>query len=94
MSYNVFSEKKIRNAILNKIHPKVSKQGKHWKGYVYLDDVLITKVKIPNEHTRDFTGKKPGFLAQALRLTPDQYNEFVECDLTGTAYFKLLEKFK
>ncbi len=46
MGIKDFKEKQIREKILNKVNPKIQKgQGKHDKGYVFLNGVLITKVK-------------------------------------------------
>ena len=85
-----FSEKNIRNAILNKIKPKViNKNGKHWKGSIYLNDKFILKVKIPNEHPRIMKQSKSMYIAQSLRLTDSEFNEFVECTLKGPEYYKI-----
>lgn len=88
-----FSEKNIRNAILNKINPKViNKNGKHWKGSIYLNDKFILKVKIPNEHLRIMKPSKSMFIAQSLRLTDSEFNELIECTLKGTEYYNIQAK--
>ena len=58
-----FREKDIRLAILNKASPKrINKSGKHWKGYIFLGDILIAKVKIPNNHDRVMKPNKSQYI--------------------------------
>ena len=77
---NDFTEKDIRNAILLKANlVRINKTGKHWKGYVYSGNILIGKVKIPNEHLRLMHENKSKYIANDLKLTSDQFNKFVEC---------------
>jgi hypothetical protein len=87
-----FSEKEIRNAILNKVNPRITSKGKHWKGSIFLDNVFIAKVKIPNEHPRIMKEKKSKFIANSLRLNHIQFNDLVECTLKGTEYYILQNK--
>jgi len=95
MSIQDFSEKNIRNSILKKINPSnINKRGKHWKGYIYIDTVLITKVKIPNSHDRVMKEKKSHYIAQSLKLTDTEFNDLVNCPLKGPRYYKILEDFK
>ena len=90
MAINDFLEKEIRNAIINKVDPlKINKKGKHWKGSVYMDDKLITKVKIPNNHIRIMKESKSHYIAEALRLEDEQFNQLIECTMKGPAYYKL-----
>lgn len=90
-----FSEKKIRNSILNKIDPRdINKTGDHWKGYIYLGKILITKVKIPNNHTKIMKESKSQYIANALKLNAQQFNNLIECPLRGPAYYEILENFK
>jgi len=90
-----FTEKEIRNAILNKASlGKINKSGKHWKGYIYSDDILIGKVKIPNEHIRVMHENKSKFIAIDLKLNNDQFNSFVECTFTKNDYSKHIFNFK
>lgn len=95
MSIQDFSEKKIRNKILNKIKPtKIKKRSAHWKGYIFFDNILITKVKIPNSHDKVMKESKSKFIAQDLKLTDSEFNNLVNCPLKGPHYYKILEKFK
>lgn len=87
-----FTEKKIRNAILNKVKPKKIIKGKHWKGSIFLQDKLISKVKIPNEHPRVMREKKSSYIANSLRLTDNEFNELIECTLSGTDYYNIQKK--
>jgi len=90
MAIENFSENKIRKAILNKIAPtKINKNAPHWKGSIYLDDKLITKVKIPNNHKRIMKESKSQYIAEALRLDHEQFNNLIDCTMKGPAYYKL-----
>ncbi|MCH8032846.1 MAG: hypothetical protein IH950_03675 [Bacteroidetes bacterium] len=90
MAINDFSEKEIRKAILNKVNPaKINKNAPHWKGYIYLDNKLITKVKIPNEHKTIMKESKSKYIAVALRLEDEQFNQLIDCSMKGSAYYKL-----
>ena len=84
-----FTEKEIRKAILNKVNPKITHKGKHWKGSIYLNNIFISKVKIPNEHIRVMKEKKSSFIAKSLRLKHDKFNELIECSLKGPQYYEL-----
>jgi hypothetical protein len=85
-----YSEKKIRQSILNKINPSIQ-PGKHDKGYIYLDDILIAKVKIPNDHGRIMHKNKSKYIAHELRLTDDEFNALNDCTLTGPGYYTTLK---
>lgn len=90
MGINDFSEKEIRSAILKKVSPTIThKRGKHWKVSIYLDDKLITKVKIPNNHKRIMKESKSQYIAKALRLNHKQFNHLIDCTMKGPAYYKL-----
>jgi len=87
-----FREKDIRLAILNKASPRrINKSGKHWKGYIYWGDILITKVKIPNNHDRIMKHGKSQYICRDLKLDPDQFNSLVNCTMTGADYYNYLE---
>lgn len=91
MAIKDFKEKEIRLKIINKVKPKIQK-GKHDKGYIYLNDVLVTKVKIPNNHDRIMKHNKSQYIANDLRLTGDEFNDLIDCPLTGPKYYKQLKK--
>lgn len=87
-----FTEKHIRHAVLTKANPeKINKSGKHWKGYVFIEDVLVTKVKIPNNHNRIMKSSKSQYISQDLRLSFSQFNSFVDCSMTGPEYRRFLK---
>jgi len=87
-----FSEKDIRQAVLRKANPrKINKTGKHWKGYIFIRDILVTKVKIPNNHNRVMKPSKSQYVCRDLRLNPDQFNNFVSCIMSGREYYKHLK---
>ena len=90
-----FTEREIRNAILNKADPeRISKTGKPWKGSIFVDGILLCKVKIPNDHIMTMKPSKSQYIAQTLLLTPDQFNRFIECSINGSAYRRILKKKK
>jgi len=85
-----FPEKQIRNAILNKVDPKIThKKSKHWKGSIYLNNKLISKVKIPNDHPRIMKEKKSKYIAVNLCLDNDQFNELIVCTMRGPEYYQI-----
>jgi len=90
-----FREKDIRHAILNKASPRrINKSGKHWKGYIYSENILVSKVKIPNNHERLMRSNKSQYICRDLKLHPEQFNQFVDCSMTGPAYYRHLEALK
>ena len=86
---NDFTEKEIRNSILNKVKPQITHKGKHWKGSIYLKGILISKVKIPNDHPYIMKEKKSQYIAKNLRLTDEQFNGLIECSIKGTEYYRI-----
>lgn len=79
MKIKKFNESNIRNAILTKAKPKIkSKRSKHDKGLIYLKDKVVGRVKIPNAHNRIMNPSKSKYIANDLRLTEGEFNEFVD----------------
>ena len=92
MSINDYAEKTIRNAIKNKIKPAIQKsRSKHDKGYIYLKKKIEARVKIPNAHNRIMKESKSKYIASSLKLSHDEFNELIDCPLTGPMYYKKLE---
>jgi|SaaInlStandDraft_4_1057021.scaffolds.fasta_scaffold61581_1 hypothetical protein len=92
MKIQPFREKDIRSKIQTKADPIVKKgNSKHDKGYIYLGNVLVGKVTIPNDHTKVMYQSRSKYIAENLYLSPDQFNEFVICTLKRTDYLKILE---
>ena len=93
MSINDYLEKDIRKRILEKIKPKIKKgRGKHDKRYIYIDEVMVCKVKIPNAHDRIMKKSKSQYIAQDLHLDDDQFNDLIDCPMTGPKYYDFLKK--
>ncbi len=94
MAIDDFSEKKIRNSILNKVtYDRVNKNSPHWKLYIYIENKLVTKVKIPNSHNRIMKQNKSQYIAKALKLDDNQFNDLINCPLSGTQYKEILQTF-
>ncbi len=92
MPINDYKESQIRGKILNKIKPRIQKgQSKHQKGYIYLNNILVTKVKIPNNHNRVMKSKKSQYIAKALKLEDGDFNALIDCPLTGPKYYEKLK---
>jgi len=92
MAISDFTEKEIRKAILNKIKPqKINKKASHWKGYIYIDNKFVTKVKIPNNHSRIMKESKSKFIARDLKINDDQFNDLIKCPLKGKVFYKIIE---
>ena len=88
-----FHESEINKKIKSKVtSTKHRKRGPHSTLGIFLNEKLVGKVKIPNAHPRLFSEKKSERVAQALRLTFEEYDNLIECNLTGGDYFKILEK--
>ena len=86
-----FTESQIRRAILKKAPlERINKGGKHWKGYLYASGKLVGKVKIPNDHRRVMRSSKSSYIAKDLCLDDQQFNQFVQCTLSGPQYTKHL----
>lgn len=93
MAINDFTEKEIRRQIIKKLKPELGgKRSKHKKGYIYLDDILVAKVKIPNDHPRTMREKKSQYIAKSLKLDDTDFNDLINCPLTGEDYYRKLRK--
>lgn len=94
MKINSYPEKVIRKKILSKIRPEIiNRNSPHWWGGVYVGDVLVTKVKIPNDHKRIMHTKKSKFIASGLRLDAQDFNRLIDCPLKGPEYYRKLNAF-
>ena len=91
MAFHNFTEKEVRNAILNKISPNIpNKKVAHWRGKIYIDDKYFGTVKIPNPHKNNFGQSKAKNWAKQIGLIQDQYNEFVSCKLSSKDYYEII----
>jgi len=88
-----YREKDIRNKIISKIKPEIRKgRGKHQKGAIYLDGKLEARVKLPNDHDKIMKRKKSQYIASTLKLQNGEFNDLIDCPLTGPRYYDLLRK--
>ncbi|MCK4763111.1 MAG: hypothetical protein KAW12_13025 [Candidatus Aminicenantes bacterium] len=86
-----FSEKQVRKKIIEKVKPKILKgRSKHSKGLIFLDDKVVAKVKIPNSHDKMMFANKSRFIARDLRLNPSEFNDLIDCPLSGPGYYEIL----
>ena len=86
-----FLETEIRKAILTKAPlGETNKNGPHWKGYIFANDKLVGKVKIPNAHKRIMHGSKSFCIARDLKLDETQFNDFVACFISSSEYRTML----
>lgn len=92
MKIQDYPESTIREKILNKLDPDLHKGRKHDKAYVYVDDTLVTKVKLPNAHSRVMKANKSQYICTSLRLNPNEFNELINCPLRGAEYYELLRE--
>jgi hypothetical protein len=91
MAISDFTEKQIREKLLSKIKPTILRGSKHQKGIIYLGDLAVARVKIPNSHNRIMKPSKSQYIATSLRLEDDEFNDLIECPLTGPQYYKKLK---
>ena len=93
MPINEYTEKEIRNKIINKVNPSIKKgRSKHQKGRIFIDGKVVARVKIPNDHDRTMKESKTQYIASALRLTHEEFNGLIDCPITGPKYYKILKK--
>lgn len=94
MPINSYPEKIIRTKIINKIDPKLKKgNSKHTRGDIFINGVWVAKVKLPNSHSKKVMHKnKSQYIAQELRLTCDEFNNLIDCQLKGPEYYEILRK--
>ena len=93
MPINDYKEGEIRKKILKKIKPFIPKRkSKHQKGYICLGDKVEAKVKIPNNHDKVMKERKSQYIASSLHLEDDEFNDLIDCPITGPKYYVILEK--
>jgi hypothetical protein len=93
MSIKDYSEKQIRDKIINKVSPEIKKgHSKHDKGYIRVEGKVVAKVKIPNAHTRIMKESKSQYIAIALRLSDEEFSSLIDCPLKGPKYYELLKE--
>ena len=89
-----FSESEINSKIKSKVSkvriPGRKKRGPHPTFAISLNGKIVRKVKVPNDHDRLFSEAKSEKIAQALKLTYEEYNKLIECSLTRTGYYEIL----
>ena len=92
MKCKSFAEKLIRRAIINKIKKIDEKNyisnGKHDKLYIHCKGQLAFRVKIPNDHDVVMHHEKSQYIAQSLGIDYSEFNELVQCTLSGASYQK------
>ncbi len=89
-----FKESDIRKKILSKIKPKrKNKRSPHQKRYIMIDNKIITKVKLPNNHDRIMHHNKSQYIARDLKLSNEDFNRLIDCPLKGSEYFQIIKKF-
>ena len=88
-----YREKDIRNKIIKKIKPEIRKgRSKHQKGYIYLEGKLEARAKLPNSHNKIMKRKKSQYIASALKLEDEEFNDLIGCPLSGPLYYNLLKE--
>lgn len=92
---NDYKEREIRKKILSKVKPKTinKKRSKHQKRYVKIQNKIITKVKLPNDHDKIMRGSKSQYIARDLKLNNKDFNRLIDCPLKGPEYYRKIEKF-
>lgn len=93
MSIDLFSEKKIRNALLNKLIGE-KRNGSHDKINIILDGKKEARIKLPNNHVKTMMPSKSRWIASALRLNDDDFNDLINCPLTGPKYLDKLREWR
>jgi hypothetical protein len=87
-----FKESEIRKNIIKKVKPKVSRsRSPHQKGKIFVDDKLVARVKIPNDHQKIMRKSKSQYIAASLKLTDNEFNDLINCPLSGPGYYEILK---
>lgn len=90
MSINPYSEKLIRKQIIKKLNPDIRKgRSAHDKAAIMIDGVLYTSVKLPKAHAKEMLHSKSSKIAAALQLDEEQFQNLIDCPLSGSDYHKL-----
>ena len=93
MSIKDYPEKKIRKQILTKLKPKRgSSRSSHQKALIEVDGKIVARVKIPNDYKKIMKKSKSQYIASALRLFPNEFNDLIVCPMTGPMYYELLRE--
>jgi len=87
-----FTEKEIRTKIKSKIGPEIKRGTKHDKGLIYLDEIVVAKVKIPNGHSTPLSRDNQRHLIQSLKLEAEEFNSLIKCPLSKKEYYQLLKE--
>ncbi len=88
-----YTERRIRKSILAKIKSSpVKGRSKHQKIKIFLGPELLSVVKVPNDHDKVMKHGKSSKIAQSLRLNDAEFEQFIDCSLTGPGYTKLLQE--
>lgn len=90
-----FTQKRVSSAILNKTNPAIRKsRSGHNIAYIYLGDILITRVRVPNAHNQTISKGLTHKIADSLRLSPSDFNDFVGCPMGGAQYLERLRQYE
>jgi hypothetical protein len=95
MKIKDYTESKIRRKILSKVKPgRINKRSKHWKGYILIDNKVVSKVKIPNNHRRVIHHNKSKYIARDLKLDPEDFNRLIDCPMKRSDYYRKIAEFE
>lgn len=91
MKIKDYKESEIRKKVLTKIKPTIKrKRAPHPKGYIYIDDILVAKVKLPNNHDKIMHQNKSQYIARDLKINNEDFNRLIDCPLKGQEYYRKL----
>jgi hypothetical protein len=87
-----YSEKQIREKIINKLQPEIKKgRSAHDKGLIKLNGKVQLRVKLPNSHAKKIMKhSRSQLIASALKLDDEQFCDLIDCPLKGPEYYRLL----
>jgi len=91
VAINDYPEKTIRQKIISKVNPVKRKRGSHKKGKIYVGKTLASVIKIPNDHARIMKESKTKYICKDLLLEPAEFNDLIDCPLTGPKYYKIIK---
>lgn len=87
-----FTDREVNKQIYRKVDPETPKsRSGHQKGLIYLKGKIVARVKIPNPHDSYLSGKSLKKIATQLLLNNENFNGLIDCSVSGSDYYSILE---
>lgn len=89
-----FTEKEVNSSLIKKVPGSILKsRSAHPKLSFELDGKKIKYIKIPNPHREScFWPSQSKRIAQDLKLSPSEYNQLINCPMSGSEFEALAKE--